>query len=299
MSQAGAPDQPDAHHGPEIPPHPYPSGKTLLNATFALLRQDKHMFALPFVGILFGVIASLLFFVPGYGIGWLINGRQDGKIAYYAGAALACFGATIVSVFFQTALVIGANQRADGGDPTLQSCLRGAWKHRTKILAWSIVTATVGFVLQFIQERLGFLGSLLNLVGGLAWGIATFVVVPVLVAEDVDPVTAIKRSTHVLRDTWGTSLRTAARGGALAIGFWLVPFALLMIGGLMAFAGPPDQHVFGVVLLAAGIAALIVVGSLVGAAGAYARALIYRYAVGLPTPGIDTRVLAGAFSSKG
>lgn len=299
MTNDGTSDQPDVHRRPEIPPHPYPDGKELLSATFALLRQDKHMFALPFVGIVFGVLASVLFFAPGYGIGWLLNGQEDGKIAYYAGAALACFGATIVSVFFQTALVIGANQRADGGDPTLRSCLRGAWKHRGRILAWSVVTATVGFVLQMIQERLGFLGSLINLFGGLAWGIATFVVVPVLVAEDVGPVTAIRRSTHVLRDTWGTSLRTAARGGALAVGFWVAAVILLVVGGLMTFSGPPELFAFGVAILVVAITFVIVVVSVVGAAGAYARALIYRYAVGLPTPGINTRVLAGAFRSKG
>lgn len=272
-----------------------PNGRELLRATFALLRQDRQMIALPFVGMVFGIIAALLFFGPGYVIGWLANGQEGGKLAYYAGAALAGFGATIVAVFFQVALVIGANQRSDGGEPTTRSCLREAWKLRRKILGWSLLTATVGFVLHLIQERLGFLGFILNLFGGLAWGIATFVVMPVLVAEDVGPVTAVRRSTRVLRDTWGTSLRTAVRGSILAFGYWLVPLALLMVGCITTFSG---LAVVGVPMMVVAAVALIALASLISAAGTYARALIYRYAVGLPTPDIDTAMLAEAFYPK-
>lgn len=275
-----------------------PTGKELLRATFDLLRQDKQMFALPFVGMVVGTIAAVVFFVPGYGTGWVISGRQHGDLAYYAGAALGGLGATIVAVYFQVALVIGANQRADGGEPTVSACLRAAWKLKWTILAWSVVTATVGFVLELIAERLGFLGSLIRIVGGLAWGMATFVVVPVLVAEQVGPITAIRRSAAVLKDTWGTSLRTAMRGGALSFVFWLAALTPLVAGLVMIFAGRSGLLVPGVALATVGGVAAIVVGSLVGAAGTYARALIYRYAVGLPTPGIDTILLAGAFRPK-
>jgi hypothetical protein len=176
--------------------------------------------------------------------------------------------------------------------------MRAAWAYRWRILTWSLLTSTVGTVLQIIQDRLGFLGAIVNWVGGLAWGIATFVVVPVLVAEDVGPVTAIKRSAHVLRETWGTSLRTAGRGFILGLGLWLIPVAVGAVGLVMALTGSGTVLVFGIALIVVAAIGLIALSSLFGAIGAYARALIYRYAVGLPTPGIETRVLAGAFQPK-
>lgn len=276
-----------------------PNGRQLLSATWALLRQDKQLMALPLVGSVFGIIAAAIFFVPGYAIGWLANGHEQGDFAYYSGAALSGLGATIVGVFFQTALVIGANERADGGTPTAKGCLRAAWKHKWHILTWAILTATVGTLLQIIQERLGFLGAIVNWVGGLAWSIATFAVVPVLVAEGVGPITAIKRSARVLRDTWGTSLRTAGRGFLLTFGLYLIPAFVLCLGLVMTFTvSDPTGVAFGIVLIVVAAVALIALGTIVSAAEAYARALIYRYAVGLPTPGIETRVLAGAFYAK-
>jgi hypothetical protein len=62
-------------------------------------------------------------------------------------------------------MVIGANQHADGGDPTAKSRLREARRYWKKMLACSLVTATVGLVLQLIYDKVCFLGSLLNLVG--------------------------------------------------------------------------------------------------------------------------------------
>jgi hypothetical protein len=285
----------------DAPPVPVSraDGKQLLSATWALLRQDRELIALPLVGSVFGVVAAVILFVPGYGLGWLVDGRREGDVAYYAGAAFAGLAATIVGVYFQAALVIGANERASGGDPTVRSCLRAAWRHKWQILAWSVLTATVGTLLRAVQERLGFLGFIANLVGGLAWSIATFVVVPVLVAEDVGPVTAVKRSAQVLRDTWGTSLRTAARGGILAFAIWLVPMAVLVGGVALAVTeGGAVVVGAGIALIAVGVIGLVVVTTLFSAVSGYARALIYRYAVGLPTPGIDTTVLAGAFRPK-
>jgi hypothetical protein len=54
----------------------------------------------------------------------------------------------------------------------------------------------------------------------------------------------------------------------------------------------------GVALILLGVIALIVLGTVFSAVIAYAKALIYRYATGQPTPGVDSALLAGAFTTK-
>ncbi|MET0931970.1 MAG: DUF6159 family protein [Aeromicrobium sp.] len=287
--------------GPEPAPTagPQASGKQLLSATWTLLRQDKELFMLPVAGSVFGCIASMILFIPGFGIGWLVDGREVGDLALWLGGFLAAIGATFVGVYFQAALVIGANHRAEGGDPTVGSCLRGAWTHKWQILAWAVVSATVGAVLRAARERLGSFGNNLSLLGGLGWSVATFVVVPVLVVEGVGPIDAIKRSTQVLRDTWGTSLRTAARGGIIAFALFTVPLLVFIGGVCVVTSDNPDAVIWvGVAIIVVAVIGLIVLATIFSSISAYARALIYRYAVGMPTPGIDDRVLAGAFRAK-
>lgn len=284
--------------GPAIPVW-RANGKELLAASWDLLRRDKQLIVLPFLGGAAGVIAALLLFGPGYGITWLVNGHENSKAALYAGVAVSAFGATVVGVFFQTALVIGANERADGGAPTVRGCIRGAWDHRWRIVQWSILTATVGLVLQLIEERLGFLGRLINVAGSFAWGVATFMVVPVIVAEGLGPVAAVRRSSSVLRSTWGTSLRFIARSGLLWGAALLVPALVFGVGLAMTFSGDATIVPLALCLVVISSLTLVVVGTVTSGISVYARTLTYRYATGQPTPDMPLHVLAGAFRPRG
>ncbi len=51
----------------------------------------------------------------------------------WVGAVFAAFAASVVAIYFQTALVIAANERADGGDPTLRGVLAAPWAGRGRI----------------------------------------------------------------------------------------------------------------------------------------------------------------------
>jgi uncharacterized protein DUF6159 len=274
------------------------TGKLLLGASWRMLRQDKDLIALPFVGAVIAIVASVLFFIPGYALGWLISGQDENELAFGIGLVLGSFAGTLVAIFFQAALVIGANERAEGRDPTRSSVLSMAWQRRRRILTWAVVTTTVGLVLRLIADRLGSLGAILGALGGIAWGIATFLVVPVLVAEDVGPIGAVKRSVSVLRDTWGPSLRSTIRFGFIAFVLWLPAIAAVGIGIWLVTGGGTSREVGGGVLIGLGVLAMIALGTVFSAIMAYVKAVIYRYATGLETPGIDQALIAGAFRAK-
>jgi hypothetical protein len=274
------------------------TGKELLKACWDLLKQDRELIALPFVGGLVAILAAAVLFVPGYAIGWFAGGQQNNQAAYWIGIAFGAFAATVVATYFQAALVIGANERAEGRDPSRSSVLALAWRRRGRILSWAVVTTTVGLVLRFISERLGPASAIVAALGDLAWGIATFLVVPVVVSEDIGPFAAVKRSGTLLKDTWGTSLRTTVRFGLIALLAWLPAIALLVVGIVVIAGGGDTRLIVGSVLVAVAVIAMIVLGTVFSAITAYARALIYRYATGRPTPGIDPQLFAGAFRPK-
>ena len=81
------------------------------------------MLWLPVIAAITGLIAAILLFVPGFAIGWAASGGQQASWGGWVGGVLAAFAASVVAIYFQAALVIGANQRADGGDPTLGGVL--------------------------------------------------------------------------------------------------------------------------------------------------------------------------------
>jgi hypothetical protein len=273
------------------------TGKQLLNASWAMLRQDRELLWLPALGAAAGFVAALVLFVPGWFIGGALGGTDHHSWAAFAGGAFAAVAATTVSIFFQAALVIGANERADDGDPTLRSCLQAAWARRGQILSWGLLSASVGLLIRTLERRFGALGNILGFLGGLAWAVATFLAVPVLVAEDLGPMAAVKRSAQLIKSTWGTSLRTTLRFGMVQL-LVVVPILVGAIGFAALVSGSTLAMVIGALLLIAAVAGFLALVMVFSAIGSYARALIYRYSTGRPIPGIDPTLFAGVFQPK-
>lgn len=275
---------------------PKPTGRQILSASWQMLKEDQQLLWIPVISAAASLIAGAALFYPGFLAGDAIG--HSHRVAIWAAFALAGFGASTIGIYFQAALVIGAYQRAEGIRPTFGGVLAAAWKLRGPVLAWALLATTVGVAIRALENRLGWLGRLLGLVGGLAWAVATFLVVPVVVAEGLGPIEAVKRSGQLLRDTWGTSLRTTLRFGMIQLVVMIVPIMGFVVGFALVAPGTDSQRSLGIVILAVSIVALFAMGAVFAAISTYSRALIYRYATGLAVPGVASEVFAGAFVAK-
>src|SRR4029079_3205641 len=104
-----------------------------------------------------------------------------------------------------------------------------------QILGWALVSITVGLVLNAIEgllrDKLGLLGALIGGLFEFAWSVVTYFVLPVLAAERLGPIAAVRRSSAILRSTGGDSLAGEARFGLIGLLFFLQA-AVLFFGGL-------------------------------------------------------------------
>ena len=283
------------------PPRPYQSppayqptratGRLLVQATWNLLRQDRDLIWLPVVGGLSGLGALALLAGPGYLVGSATGHTRAGLIV---GGALGVFLASVVAIYFQAALVLGAFQRADGYDPSFSSTLRQVWHVRRQVVEWALLTTTVGLAIRAIEQRLGILGTIFGFLGGLAWAIASFFTIPVLVAEGLGPVAATRRSATLIKQRWGVSLRSTLRVTVLQL-VWMLAFVAMAVVGAMGLAGGGAVTAVGGLLLVVGVIGFLGTAMIASAVLGYARALLYRFSVGLAVPGIPAELYAGAF----
>ena len=72
-------------------------------------------------------------------------------------------------------------------------------------------------ILQAIRQRAGILGVAVSWLAGAAWTVITWLAVPIIIVEGVGPIEAIKRSSHLLKQTWGENV--IAQVGLGAVGF--------------------------------------------------------------------------------
>ncbi len=256
--------------------------------SWAVLRSDKTLAWFPVLSALGSllVIAVLggLFLVAGIDdsstgttlqpIGWVLI-----VIAYVALA--------MVQTYFLAGLVAGADRRLRGQDSTLRSSLEIANSRLHRLLPWAVVTATVTMVLQAIEERFGFLGAIVVRLVGLAWNLVTFLVVPILVLEDLGVGDALKRSKDLFKQTWGENV--IGQFGLGIVGFLaaLPGLALLGIGIALGTVGLVVLGALGVLWL---LASAVVVSAL---SGIY-RTALYHYAAHGQVPGEFSGVDFGA-----
>ena len=122
-------------------------------------------------------------------------------------------------IFFANSALVGAAMiRLRGGDPTLAMVSGLRFSRFGAIFGYALIAATVGIILQALSKR-GTLANIVRSLVGMAWNLATYLVVPVLVVENVGPIEAIKRSANLLRRTWGEQV---VGGAGMGLVFFLL-----------------------------------------------------------------------------
>jgi len=274
----------------------------LMKSSAHILRQDKELMLFP----LFAGIASLLVIAT---FAWPVIAMIGTHHADFEGQRrhvsplfmLVSFAFYFVQysvvIFFNVALASAAMIRLDGGNPTLGDGIRAARGKLPNIIGYALVAATVGMILRALQERLGFVGRIVAGILGFGWTVATFLVVPVLAAQDIGPVDAVKRSTSLLKQTWGENLIGNA---GIGVAGGVLTLCLLFASGLLFFGAVATHSV--ALMIAVGVAAVIALVALTlfqsAMHGVYSAAL-YRFATeGDPGQGFDRALLESAFRQK-
>lgn len=270
----------------------------LIKASAGVLSKDKELLVFPLLSAVCTLIVAAAFVLPAFGMGALDGLREGGMSpTAYVFAFLFYLVQYFVIFFFNSALVGAAMIRLEGGDPTLRDGLRIASSKALPILGYAAIAATVGMLLRAVQERAGFLGRLVAGFLGVAWTLASFLVVPVLVTRNVGPIDAVKESALLLKKTWGENL--IGQGG-VGLVFGLVFFGLIIVGGGAIIAAATTGNGMLIGLVVAGVIIALLLAALVQAAlsGIYSAAL-YRYAAGAgDSEGFDAQLLGQAFRPK-
>ncbi|TNJ35754.1 DUF6159 family protein [Arenimonas terrae] len=268
---------------------------TLVKASAAVLRSDKELLLFPVISAFATLLVAATFMVPVFGLR-LFEGGEIGPLGAVVGF-LFYLCQYFVIFFFNTALVGAAMIRLEGGDPTVSDGLRIARSKIGVILGYAAIAATVGLILKALEERAGAIGKIVVGLVGVAWTLATFLVVPVLVARDVGPMEAVKESVELLKRTWGENVAGNV-GIGLAFGL-LTALVVLAVVALVVGAAFVGGAKLAILVGVVGALAIAFVAVLQAALSGIYSAALYRYAVDGQAPaGFGTGQLENAFRPK-
>src|SRR4029079_791684 len=230
--------------------------------SWAVLRADKTLAWFPVLSALGSLV--VLAVIGGRSLATGMDDTASGTSLQPIGWVLIVvmyLALAMVQTYFLAGLVAGADRRLRGQDSSLKGALEIANSRLHRLLPWAVVTATVTMVLQAIEERFGIIRTIVARLVGLAWNLVTFLVVPILVLEDLGVGDALKRSKDLFKKTWGENV--IGQFGLGAVGMLLSVPGLLFIGLGVAIgtAGIIVLGAIGVIWL---VASAVVVSALSG-----------------------------------
>ena len=234
----------------------------LMKASWKILMLDKEMLLFPlFSGIasilvMFSFAAPLFFFDDGALFNDMVS--SENQLVQYVVVFLFYFCNYFVVIFFNSAVVICATIRMNGGDPTVKDGIRLALKRLPLIIRWALVASGVGMLLRIIEERAGILGRIIAGLLGFAWTVTSFLVIPVMVVDKRGPIDALKESAHLLRKTWGEQLITNFSFGLI---FMLLMLPAIGISILAVTSGEAFIIIFVSIISALYFLALVLIQS--------------------------------------
>ncbi len=191
----------------------------LFKVCWRILQHDKELMLFPLLSTISLIFTFTLIFATGLVDRVADSADQGFEMipADYVILGICYFISYFIIIYFNAALIGAARIRLQGGDPTLRDGFQVANRNLMGIIGWAAISAIVSLIFyainKFARRGLSQHGGaamivllIVGLVAQVAWSVITYLVIPVLVAEGIGPIQAIKRSASLLRKTWGEQL---------------------------------------------------------------------------------------------
>ena len=265
-------------------------GIRMVGQSLVVLKHNPKLLVFPLIAGISSLVFLALLFGSTFGVLAGIEGveafeTRSGLLATLTGNPvvtvpalfLGYLGTTFVSVFFTGALVAESRYAFAGEPVTLRRGMARAWTAKYDLLAWALIAATIGIVIDAIERSNTPVSKVFAVVFGAVWTVMTFFIVPVAV---LDPQQSIRdmfrRSGQVFRETVGETV--VGLGAPRAVGFVIFILANVLAFGLSEIT--PSPLVYVPVLVAGVVLSQLVSTTLRG----ILKTMVYVYATAETMP---------------
>jgi hypothetical protein len=270
------------------------NGWALTKKSWGILKGNPGLVRFPIIGGLVGLLVAIVVIGPGI----FLFASETSQVA---GAILAAVGAYLASFavfYFSVGLAHSVDRHLHDSDISFGEALSHSSTRMSAIAGWALLSVFISTVLQVAQEKLGFAGQILAGLAGAAWGILTFLAIPVIAIEGTGPFATVKRCGSLVKSKWGEQITGVVAIGGIVFFIGILPAILLIVGGiaLMAAVSLP----LGAFVLTIGVLLLIAAAVVQQAMATIFGVTLYHFAAqGEVLGGFTPEELEGAVQSKG
>jgi hypothetical protein len=270
-------------------------GWELTKKSWAVLKSHRELIRFPIYGALLAMALVIVLVAPGV---YLIDDGQ--RVIGGLLVALGLYGASFVSIYFGVALAATADKIFQGQQATISDGFAVARTRIGAIAGWAALAALVGTIVSLIQQSGSIGEAIIGSLIGAAWGLITFLAVPVVTFEGTGPFTTLKRSATLFKDRWQGQVTGNVAIGGIVFLVGIIPAVALIAGGVYLWSTDEGAGLAGGALLVIlGALILVVSGLIVQALKGVFGVALYRFAsAGELSPGFSADDLNSAVKVK-
>ncbi len=198
--------------------------------------KNKSLMIIPFFGLVSvtvvgGLISFALFEIS---VQELSGGELSSSPLVYVAAqfVMMYFLLNFIALFFNSALLICVISRLKQEPCSIIKGLGIASTKIMRIFGWSLLTGSVGLLLNLAERSNGLFRNLVVGLINCSWSVVSYFVLPLIIIDDLSPLAALKKSYQSFKGNW--------RKMFSVFGFlFLALFPLMMVASFM-FAFVPS-----------------------------------------------------------
>lgn len=211
-------------------------GWDLAISSWKVIWHNKSLMIFPLLALMAQVCVIALYSVGGDVLGIMpalqkaseAGATLEDKASGYGMIFLIYMVFNTITIYFNVALISCTGRALSG---RAASPLRGLWDATSRmpyILVWAAVSSTVALLLNMLEQHKK-IGKLVKIILGSIWCVLTYLVLPVMVFEQVNPFRAIGRSKELIFKNWGENLGGRIGTGVLAFVLILPAIGLMVV----------------------------------------------------------------------
>lgn len=216
------------------------------------------------------------------------RGVQHINWGYYLDALIAYGVLAIITVFFSVGLVVCTRITLDERDSKFTDGFMTATRKLHWIILWAFISWTIGPVLNLLDHQ-RHTSRWVRKILKTTWSLLSYFVIPILIIDNVNVFSAIRRSVTQMTSKWG---KGAVSQLGLVWFFLLLNIPTMLIFGFGTYPEGPWPSILTLVILLYGYGTIVVYQT----ASSVLSVVLYKYASdGIVVKGFKEEYLRDAF----
>lgn len=280
----------------------FKASRMIVKESWNILKQDTELVWFPILSLIVSLFALALLAFGFYFI--VLGGDSNAFDSMNNDTAKSIIGYITLFIYYLVMFCIAnyfiagmftiVNARFNGTDASFSDGIAGANKNISKIFMWSLVSATVGIILQIISDKFKFIGRILSGLFGAAWAILTYFSLPSLIIGGKNVKESFAESAQVIRKNWGETI-IVNFGVGLFFGLIVFLLFLLSLGLLVLFSFSPVAMIIVGIFFVLCVMAIIIISTTLHA---IFKLALYQYAITGNVPqGYTQELVTGAIKA--